>query len=65
MIRITTILFAVFWLALGSVPTFYATMEYAQLKADAKPMQDKKDLASLGYDIPQFVDSNDYAVIGR
>ena len=49
MIRITTILFAAFWLALGSVPTYYVTMEYAQLKADAKPAQDRKDLAALGY----------------
>lgn len=63
MIKITTLIFAAFWLTVGSVPTYYATMEYAQLKADAKPTQDRKDLASLGYDIPQFVDSNDYALI--
>ena len=64
MIRITTILFAAFWLALGSVPTFYATMEYAQLKADAKPMQDKKDLQQLGF-IPEYVDSDQVAFIGQ
>lgn len=67
MIKITTIIFAAFWLTLGAVPTFYATMEYAQLKADAKPAQDRKDLADLGFNnIPFYADSpQKYAVIGN
>lgn len=65
MIRITSLILTAFWISVGAIPTYYATMEYAELKLAAKPMQDKQDLVALGYDIPQFVDSNDYAVIGR
>jgi len=49
MIKISTLLFAIAFMAAGAVPTYYGTMEYAQLKADAKPAQDRKDLAALGY----------------
>lgn len=63
-VRFTSILFALVWLTLGSVPTYYATVEYTELKLAAKPAQDRKDLQQLGY-IPQFVDSNEFAVIGR
>jgi len=62
MIRITTIIFALFWLIAGGVPTYFATMEYAELKAAAKPMQDREDLKQLGF-IPDAVDSNEVSWI--
>jgi len=49
MIKITTIVFAVFWLSLGAQISFYITREYTELKYAAKPMQDRKDLAQLGF----------------
>lgn len=64
MIKITTILFAIFWLTVGSVPTYYATMEYTELKLAAKPAQDRQDLAALGF-IPDFVDSQQYSMINN
>jgi hypothetical protein len=65
MIKISTLLFATIFMALGAIPTFYGTMEYAQLRADAKPAQDRAILADLGYDIPNHIDSTRYAVIGN
>ena len=61
MIRITSLILTAFWISLGAVPTYYATMEYASLKADAKPAQDRKDLAQLGF----IDDTSEIAFVGQ
>lgn len=64
MIRITSLILTAFWISVGAIPAYYAAVEYTELKLAAKPAQDRKDLQQLGY-IPQFVDSEEFAVIGR
>ena len=64
MIRITSLILTAFWISLGAVPTYYATVEYTELKLAAKPAQNRKDLQQLGF-IPDYVDSNQYSMIGN
>ena len=60
-IKITTILFALICMIVGSVPTYFATVEYVELKTAANIKQGNKDLASLGF----IDDSNEIAFVGQ